>query len=76
LERENLTDLSKKTTDAKGMDASSDTLNNVAKANKVLSFPTKMGKRRNLLLPSDAVKLMTRLGSQVKLYLGFGGLRL
>lgn len=58
------------------METSSDTLRGVAKANKVANFPTNTDIGSALLSPKEAIKLRTRLGSHVTLYLGLGGLRL
>jgi hypothetical protein len=56
------------------MEASSDTLSRVANENKVANFPTSMDIGSALFSPEEVMKLRTRLGSHITLYLGLGGL--
>ena len=63
-------------TDEKAIDANSDTLNSVARARRVTNLPAKVGSGISSLLPNEDINWVTRVGSQVESYRGFGGLRL
>ncbi len=76
LDRENFNEFSENATDENVIEANSDILSRVERARRVTNFPDKTGRGRDSSLPSEDIKRNTRLGSQVELYRGFGGLRL
>lgn len=65
FDRANLTEFSENFTDENGMEASSDTLSRVAKANKVANFPTSAAIGSAQLSPTEVLKSKTRVGSHV-----------